>query len=154
MFPGVFTSSEPRRLVVTSNGRIARLFTPNHLNDATVILGPECGLWSFLRQSQDRPLRPQGSNFAARSILFSGLTFCPLGMLLAFLAKGRLLQPVYLLAVLAGVAVPGALLEALVGLHAGGPPRITMMAIHVGMTLLAFAVSYLTGQRTPIAVRS
>src|SRR5262249_45986884 len=134
-FPGVFDSSDPRRLVVSFDGFRARVHAQHHAS-STIELRPETVFSALIRGTNCWPLATNQVAFWEFATPLGGVVFFSLGLILnkaSGVGKQAAMKPS---ARLAGLLVPGGLVEGLVWLYRGGSPRPALIGLGIALTAL------------------
>lgn len=142
-FPGVFSSLEPQRVVITCDGIRARLYTIGGKADRSVFLGPEVGFAAVLRESSYWPVQAGRSAFWQSALLLSALIFLPLGLLLGTSVAVAERRRNRTSLIVGGLFLPVLLLEGFIAWHRSCGLRLEMIALDIAATSLGYVAIYL-----------
>ena len=142
----VFSKPKTYQMVISYTGSELQIYLDSIENLYTIKFTPEAALfWSvFSSLSEKMPLNPQ--NNLLYSLLYHGLIFIPLGVILTLISgvlRGNLLF--YLLLALGGVVVPAFLIEGVLASSLNGVWSWENVALNIAITvitLLAVKLSF------------
>ncbi len=148
-FPGVFSSFEPQRIVISYNGITASVYTPGGAADRKVFLGPEVGFSAVLRETSYWPVKAGRFAFWQSALLLSALIFLPLGLLLGTAVRVAKRRTDQVGLMLGGLFLPALVLEGFVAAYRNGELRLGMIALGIAVTSLGLVVMQLWQRREP-----
>jgi hypothetical protein len=138
-FPGVFTSLAPTRIVVTFDGYLARVHTPE--TTVAILVGPESVFSAMLRETSCWPTRPGRLEWWTSAAPLTGIMFVPLGMLLGPAVGAARRQALRRTLIVAGVTAPALIIEAFVTAYGHGSLRWNILALGMVTTVAGFAAT-------------
>ncbi len=142
-FPGVFSSFEPQRVVISYDGITASIYTAGGAADLNVFLGPEVGFTAILRENSYWAVKAGRFAFWQSALLLSALIFLPLGLLLGTAVRVAMRRRAQVGLMLGGLFLPALLLEGFVAAYRNGELRLGMIALGITVTSLGFVVMQL-----------
>jgi glycopeptide antibiotics resistance protein len=136
--PNVFATTNPHRLVLTYDRSILRFYIDGLQHAYTFQLTPEIGLLRYLYFGGDRTFQLNPANQKTFKVLFYGLLFVPLGLLLALITivskKRSQFYPVWLGC---GILLPALILEIALATTGGRLIQLENLLLAVAVTSLA-----------------
>ncbi len=138
VLPNVFATPKLHRLVLTYDRSILRFYIDGLEHPYTFHLTPEIGLLRYLYFGGDRTFQLNPANQKTFKVLFYGLLFVPLGLLLAFITivskKRSQFYPVWLGS---GILLPALILEIALATIGGRLIQLENLLLAVVVTSLA-----------------
>lgn len=135
-FPGVFTSLAPMRMVISFDGSLARVRTPQ--TDIALFVSPEAVFSAMLREVNVWAVSPARLEWWVLAAPLSAVMFLPIGALLAMSVHEALRTKVWTV----GVLLPALLVEGFIATYRSAPPRVEVIGLGIVLTVLGFAALF------------
>ena len=132
-FPGVFTALTPMRLVISFDGSLARVRTPD--TDVTLFVSPESVFSAMLREVNVWAVSPARLQWWVLAAPLSAVMFLPIGALLAISVHEALRTKVW---TTVGVLLPASIVEGFIAAYRNAPPRVEVIGLGIVLTVLGF----------------
>ncbi|WP_413160608.1 VanZ family protein [Capilliphycus salinus ALCB114379] len=137
----VFSKPKTHQMVISYTGSELQIYLDSIENLYTIKFTPEAALfWTvFSSLSEKMPLNPQNNQLY--SLLYHGLIFIPLGVILTLISgvlRGNILF--YLLLTLGGVVIPAFLIEGVLASSINGVWSWENVALNIAITIITLLV--------------